>query len=62
VRGRDEEGKRERGRRMVGREISAPVLNVDTDFSTNRTFPYTTSPIFQFFIILEGRGKFGEMW
>jgi hypothetical protein len=61
MRGREEEGREERGRRKGGREIPAPVLNVDTDFSTNRTFPYTTSPIFPFFIIWEGWGVWGDV-
>jgi len=33
---------------------------VDTKFHKNRAFPYTTSPIFPFFILFEGFGSLGE--
>ena len=36
------------------------VINLDTEFHKNWAFLCTTSPIFPFFIMLEGFGEFGE--
>ena len=42
--GKGRGGERERGEENGRTRNLRPVINVDTDFSTNRTFPYTTSP------------------